>query len=607
MTHVAIVEDDRGDMQVLQKYLQKFSSEFSETFDIRTFHDGQDLADDYRAIFDILLLDIQMPGLDGMKTAAQIRELDEDVIIIFITSTSQYAVQGYLVDALGYVLKPVSYLAFSQLLQKALRKIKSGKGRGEELVANTSAGSVRVGLDRVLYFESQLHAVLIHTECDTHRTAGPFKKYIARYEALGFAKCHNSYFVNLAHVTCLKHNDILLSNGRALPISRTYRQPFLAGLLTYSFGWFSTMVAAFFCMFLCILALCKVSVLDALYCCARAVMLAETSNSLSRLLHYGWFAIAKYYRASTSWILMSLAYLPLLAGYFLLERRHFPQEKVLAVDAKDAASSLVLSFSAFFLSNPSIFTLTYNPDFAQFTFTIRFLLDLCALSILFVQQDRREEYRIRGESQALAALFQRQYEQYKLERDNMDFLKKELHDLKHYLLAMQSETDPDVFHQYFSEMLEGIELHEAQMETGNRTLDVILTTKKHQCLRENITFNCMANGALLEFMDKKDICSIFGDALDNAIECVGQYGDPEKRILLLNVYQQDYFVMIQVENYSENRLVLKDSLPVTTKPEKTLHGYGLKSIRQTVEKYGGTLTLHHENNWFSLQVLLPVA
>lgn len=380
----------------------------------------------------------------------------------------------------------------------------------------------------------------------------------------------------------------------------------LTNLLTYSFGWFFTMMAAFLSMFLVIFALCKASFFDALYCCARAIMVAETISSFSRLLHYGWFALAKHYRTSTSWILMSLAYLPLLIGYFLLERKHFPQEKILTVDAKDAVSSLILALSAFFLSNPSLFTLTYNPDFAQFTFTIRFLLDLCALSILFVQQDRREEYRIRGESQALAGLFQRQYEQYKLERDNMDFLKKELHDLKHYLLAMQSESDPDVFHQYFSEMLKGIELHEAQIETGNHILDVILTTKKHQCLRENITFNCMVNGALLDFMNKKDICSIFGDALDNAIECVEQYAEPEKRILLLNVYRQDYFVMIQFENYSENPLELKNALPATTKAEKAMHGYGLKSIKQTVEKYNGTMTLHQENNWFSLQLLLPI-
>ncbi len=236
MTRIAIVEDHQGDMKVLQKYLQAFSTKFSENFDIRTYHDGQDLADDYRAAFDILLLDIQMPGLDGMKTAAQIRELDENVIIIFITSTSQYAVQGYLVDALGYVLKPVSYLAFSQLMQKALRKLASGKSHSDDLVANTSAGAVRIGLDRILYFESQLHAVLIHTESGIHRTAGPFKKYITQYETHGFSKCHNSYFVNLAHVICLKHNDILLSNRQTLPVSRTYRQTFLAALTNHIGG-----------------------------------------------------------------------------------------------------------------------------------------------------------------------------------------------------------------------------------------------------------------------------------------------------------------------------------------------------------------------------------
>ena len=124
MIRIAIVEDEDSYVQVLTGYLKQYETEHSLSFQISVFHDGLDIVSEYKADYDIILLDIQMKHLDGMKTAEKIRELDEDVSFIFITSTIQFAVQGYLVDALGYVVKPVAYLAFSQILGKAVKKVK---------------------------------------------------------------------------------------------------------------------------------------------------------------------------------------------------------------------------------------------------------------------------------------------------------------------------------------------------------------------------------------------------------------------------------------------------------------------------------------------------
>ena len=124
MIRIAIVEDEDSYVQVLTGYLKQYETEHSLSFQISVFHDGLDIVSEYKADYDVILLDIQMKHLDGMKTAEKIRELDEDVSFIFITSTIQFAVQGYLVDALGYVVKPVAYLAFSQILGKAVKKVK---------------------------------------------------------------------------------------------------------------------------------------------------------------------------------------------------------------------------------------------------------------------------------------------------------------------------------------------------------------------------------------------------------------------------------------------------------------------------------------------------
>ena len=123
MIRIALVEDESEYVQILYGYLKKYEEVNQVSFQIVTFSDGLDIASEYKADYDIILLDIQMKHLDGMRTAEEIRKLDENVIFIFITSTVQFAVQGYLVDALGYVLKPVPYLAFSQILSKAVKQL----------------------------------------------------------------------------------------------------------------------------------------------------------------------------------------------------------------------------------------------------------------------------------------------------------------------------------------------------------------------------------------------------------------------------------------------------------------------------------------------------
>ena len=102
-----------------------------------------------------------------------------------------------------------------------------------------------------------------------------------------------------------------------------------------------------------------------------------------------------------------------------------------------------------------------------------------------------------------------------------------------------------------------------------------------------------------------DICTIFGNALDNAIEYEEKIKDKKKRLIRVAVYSQNRFIMIRVENYCEVRLAEEDSLPETTKKNKEYHGYGLKSIRTTAEKYGGSMTVRTKDDWFYLRVLIP--
>ncbi len=140
-------------------------------------------------------------------------------------------------------------------------------------------------------------------------------------------------------------------------------------------------------------------------------------------------------------------------------------------------------------------------------------------------------------------------------------------------------------------------------------LDTILTGKNMQCAQENINFTCVADGKLLDFMNVMDLCAVFGNALDNAIESCKKMKDPEKRIIRAAVYAQNQFVIIRFENYFEGSLKTEEQdgirLPLTTKREKEYHGFEIRSIRAAAEKYGGTMTVGTEGNWFYLRVMFP--
>lgn len=229
MINVCIVEDDLEQANLLKNYIEKYGNGRKEQFNISYLPDGIDLVDGYKGQFDIILLDIQMKHLDGMAAAEKIRQVDSDVIIIFITSTVQYAVQGYAVDALGYVLKPVPYTQFEQLFEKAAQRVKS---KQNHLYIRVSVEDRQLKLDceTVHYIESQRNNVVLHCSDGDYVTAGPLKRFDEMLAEHGFSKCHNAYIVNLSYVEAVQKEEVFLTSGEVLPISRARKKEFMAAL-----------------------------------------------------------------------------------------------------------------------------------------------------------------------------------------------------------------------------------------------------------------------------------------------------------------------------------------------------------------------------------------
>ena len=192
MIRVAIVEDDAEVQGVLQEYVRRYTRQYGTEFEVTLFADGVDILDDYRAVYDIIFLDVEMKHLDGMTTAERIRQMDAEVILIFITNMAQYAIRGYAVGALDYVLKPVPYFAFSQQLQKALGQLE--KRERHYLAVAVDGGMRRLDAAEIYYLESEGHKVHFYTEKEDFVVPGTLKNYEEKLVGMVAFKAVRSLF-----------------------------------------------------------------------------------------------------------------------------------------------------------------------------------------------------------------------------------------------------------------------------------------------------------------------------------------------------------------------------------------------------------------------------
>lgn len=230
MFRFAIVEDDDACAEQLQKYLAQYAEE--NALEIRTdrFYDGLNFAEDYKARWDLIFMDIEMPLLDGMSAARRIREKDDSVLLIFITNMAQYAIQGYEVRALDYILKPVNYYAFAMKLRKVIR-ILDQRITKAAIVMDAEGNSRRIALSEVRYIEVLDHQLIYHRSDDTFHTFGSLKKTEQEY-GKDFARCNNCYLVNLRYVDGFSGNDVIVA-GKPLPVSRARKKDFQQRVADY--------------------------------------------------------------------------------------------------------------------------------------------------------------------------------------------------------------------------------------------------------------------------------------------------------------------------------------------------------------------------------------
>ncbi len=232
--NIAIVEDSREEMQRLTAFLKRYQEENADTeFVISKFTDGDEICENFQCRYDVILMDIEMKRVDGLKAAEYLRRFDERVEIIFITNCTQYALVGYKVRAFNYIVKPMSYTVFSAEVKRFANSV--AKKRDEYILISLRNNTVRLALNEIIYVECIKHKIIFHTKDNDYEIFGTMRDYESRLEKNNFFRCNSGYLINLMMVNGVK-DDMVSVGGYELKISRPRKKQFMEKLASFYCG-----------------------------------------------------------------------------------------------------------------------------------------------------------------------------------------------------------------------------------------------------------------------------------------------------------------------------------------------------------------------------------
>ena len=229
MIRIAIVEDEDLEAKELEESLKRYEKEHDEVFDIQRYRNGLLFLSDDKALFDLIFLDVEMPMMDGLKTAGRIREKDSQVVLVFVTKLFQYAVNGYEYNAADFIIKPIRYASFSLKMDKIQKKCHHAADRYIQL--KYSGGLRRLPVSELIYVELQGHRIIYHTDDGDLTYYGNGKQVEETLSEEDFFRCNSGYFVNLKRVTGLDGFTVSLGDTE-LQVSHSRKKAFMEALHT---------------------------------------------------------------------------------------------------------------------------------------------------------------------------------------------------------------------------------------------------------------------------------------------------------------------------------------------------------------------------------------
>lgn len=233
MFRIALVEDDPSFREIISGYVKRFASENSLSLEVDCFTNGKEFLDSYHSNYNAIFMDVEMPLMNGLETAREIRKKQDDVPIMFLTNMAQYAINGYEVSAIDYVIKPVKYVTFTEKIKKAMRF--GNRLIDYDITLSQKTGKVRLQTSEITYIEVMSHKLTFHTTQGNVECTGNLTKMEKELEKHYFSRCNSCFLVNLRYVTSIA-KDMVEVRGEQIPISRSRKKPFMMDLASYRGG-----------------------------------------------------------------------------------------------------------------------------------------------------------------------------------------------------------------------------------------------------------------------------------------------------------------------------------------------------------------------------------
>jgi hypothetical protein len=337
---------------------------------------------------------------------------------------------------------------------------------------------------------------------------------------------------------------------------------------------------------------------EIVFCCTAAYCAQNISSNFCEAILY--FKVAlddNFIWVHNLWQAITLI-ITYVAVYFLFARK-IKKEEVININNKQVivislVSIIVVVLLSWVVGGTNIGSIE--------NVACKCLTMICGFLILTIQFGLLNQNKLQNDLAMVQQMWKKDQEHYRISKADMDLINIKFHDLKHLVSSPSDNTRQE----FKNEMNEALKIYDLALHTGNQALDVLLMEKGLYCYKHNIDISCMADGERLNFMKDVDIYSLFGNALDNAIESTMKLKDKTKRVISLLVSAKADFLTIHMENYYEGCLSFKDGLPQTTKDDKTLHGFGVKSISLLAEKYNGNVSMSTDSDIFILNIIFPL-
>lgn len=351
-------------------------------------------------------------------------------------------------------------------------------------------------------------------------------------------------------------------------------------------------------VFLTTIITTKGKILQLLFCSVTGYLIHHFAGKVSTLVLSIFFKgndamfFNFWYAFSYAWIAIAIF------SVFLFLFKRFTKLNILANQKRIVYFTIFAVMTTIIISALQLVGNIHHMDSAFFSVVMDVEAVLETLLVIFILFIIIKQERVDRENMIIKELSKESKSHYEISKATM----KSLHDMKHRVnavldskIGLSEEEKKDINDKIF--------IFENQYNTGNETLNIILTEKGVVCKENHINFNCMIDGSKISFMEIDDIYSLFGNALTNAIEATSKYEDKEARMISLTVKGDELHTIVHLENTFLHKIKIVDGIPMTDKDDVNAHGFGIKSMQNIVEKYKGNMTITIKDNIFLLDIL----